>query len=179
MSPEANRSVPPLEYHKVYQLKKDFPDHDFTINGGFKTFDQIKDALLPERKLKGVMIGRAAYQNSWLFADVDRVFYKRKNLGFSKKEVLYRYADFVDWWTDHRLTPMKVPKLAQPILHLFSGERHSHIFKRCLSDTEVYRDTFKNNFRDSLYNAIEVFEKLNPEALNKRPPDDDPRIITA
>ena len=48
-------------YDRVYKLKQDFPDLQFTINGGFKTYEQIDEALKPENKLKGVMIGRAAY----------------------------------------------------------------------------------------------------------------------
>lgn len=34
------------------------------------------------------MVGRAAYETPWIFADVDRVFYGKKNLGYSRKEIL-------------------------------------------------------------------------------------------
>jgi len=76
LSPAENRNIPPLEYHKVYKLKNDFPDLQFTINGGFKTHEQINEALAPEKKLKGVMIGRAAYLTPWFFTDIDRLYFK-------------------------------------------------------------------------------------------------------
>jgi tRNA-dihydrouridine synthase A len=41
LSPAENRHVPPLQYDRVVKLKEDFPDLDFTINGGFKTIDQV------------------------------------------------------------------------------------------------------------------------------------------
>ena len=61
LSPSENRTVPPLEYHKVYKLQTDFPDLRFTLNGGLKTFKQFDEVLAPEKKLEGAMIGRAAY----------------------------------------------------------------------------------------------------------------------
>ena len=72
LNPKENRNIPPLQYDKVKQLKQDFPNIQFSINGGFKTMDQIKDILNPEYGLQGCMIGRAAMENPWLFADMDR-----------------------------------------------------------------------------------------------------------
>ena len=34
MSPDKNRKIPPLNYEVVYQLVRDFPHLDFTLNGG-------------------------------------------------------------------------------------------------------------------------------------------------
>lgn len=48
----------------------------------------MQEIFNPEYKLKGCMIGRAAYETPWLFADVDRVFYGKKNLGYSRREIL-------------------------------------------------------------------------------------------
>jgi len=44
--------------------------------------------LQEDKKLLGCMIGRVCYDNPWLLADVDRVFYKQKNLGHSRREIL-------------------------------------------------------------------------------------------
>lgn len=36
LSPKENREVPPLDYPRVYQLKRDFPQLTMAINGGSK-----------------------------------------------------------------------------------------------------------------------------------------------
>lgn len=69
LSPKENRDVPPLDYSRAYQIKQDFPDLNIAVNGGIKTLEEAKEHL---EHLDGVMIGRAAYQNPFLLAEVDR-----------------------------------------------------------------------------------------------------------
>lgn len=68
LSPKENREVPPLDYPRVYQLKRDFPHLTMAINGGVKTLEEAKEHL---RYLDGVMMGREAYQNPSILAEVD------------------------------------------------------------------------------------------------------------
>lgn len=69
LSPKQNREIPPLDYPRVYQLKKDFPQLTLAINGGIKTIEEAKEHLT---HLDGVMIGREAYQNPGMLVDIDR-----------------------------------------------------------------------------------------------------------
>ncbi|KQN57761.1 tRNA dihydrouridine(20/20a) synthase DusA [Erwinia sp. Leaf53] len=69
LSPKENREIPPLDYPRVYQLKRDFPQLTLAINGGVKTLEEAKTHL---QHLDGVMMGREAYQNPILLAQVDR-----------------------------------------------------------------------------------------------------------
>ena len=71
-SPKENRSVPPLQYDRVYRLKEDFPDQLVDINGGIHNFDQVVQHL---EHVDGVMLGRAAYQNPYMLAQADRIVY--------------------------------------------------------------------------------------------------------
>lgn len=68
LSPKENREVPPLDYERVYQLKRDYPNLTIAINGGVKTIDEIKHHL---NYVDGVMVGREAYQNPMLLAHID------------------------------------------------------------------------------------------------------------
>ncbi|WP_192459172.1 tRNA dihydrouridine(20/20a) synthase DusA [Musicola keenii] len=68
LSPKENREIPPLDYPRVYQLKRDFPALTIAINGGIKTLEQAQQHL---QHLDGVMVGREAYQNPGLLAQVD------------------------------------------------------------------------------------------------------------
>ena len=72
LSPKDNRSVPPLDYGRVYRLKQRLPDQFVGINGGIASLDEA-DAHLA--RTDGAMIGRAAYQNPEILADIDRRFY--------------------------------------------------------------------------------------------------------
>ncbi|MEH2921619.1 tRNA dihydrouridine(20/20a) synthase DusA [Samsonia erythrinae] len=69
LSPKENREIPPLDYARVYQLKRDFPTLTIAINGGVKTLEEAKTHL---QHLDGVMMGREAYQNPGILAQVDR-----------------------------------------------------------------------------------------------------------
>lgn len=42
LSPAQNRNIPPLKYDYVYRLVEDFPDVDFTLNGGVNTYEEVR-----------------------------------------------------------------------------------------------------------------------------------------
>lgn len=69
LSPKENREIPPLDYPRVYQLKRDFPHLTMSINGGIKSLEEAKAHL---EHMDGVMVGREAYQNPGILATVDR-----------------------------------------------------------------------------------------------------------
>ncbi|KHT41701.1 tRNA dihydrouridine(20/20a) synthase DusA [Vibrio sinaloensis] len=69
LSPKENREIPPLDYPRAYQLKKDFAHLNIAVNGGVKT---LGDSLSHLEHVDGVMVGREAYQNPYLLAEVDQ-----------------------------------------------------------------------------------------------------------
>ncbi len=69
LSPKENREIPPLDYARVYQLKRDFPQLIISLNGGVKS---LAEASIHLQYLDGVMMGREAYQNPAILARVDR-----------------------------------------------------------------------------------------------------------
>lgn len=74
LSPSQNRSVPPLNYGRVARLRARLPELRLILNGGLDSVDGALTAL-SESGCDGVMIGRAAYQNPWLLAELDQAFY--------------------------------------------------------------------------------------------------------
>lgn len=72
LSPKENREIPPLDYERVYQLKRDFPQLWISINGGIKTLSDIQQHL---NFVDGVMVGREAYQNPQLLGEIDRALF--------------------------------------------------------------------------------------------------------
>jgi tRNA-dihydrouridine synthase A len=72
LSPKENREIPPLDYARVYKLKRDFPALTVVINGGLKGFTSSVAQLA---HVDGVMLGRAAYQDPWLIASLDTALF--------------------------------------------------------------------------------------------------------
>ena len=68
LSPRQNREVPPLRHDRVYRLKHEMPDLEIVLNGGITTLEEAGTAL---RRVDGVMLGRAAWHDLWLLAEVD------------------------------------------------------------------------------------------------------------
>ncbi|MCK3658125.1 tRNA dihydrouridine synthase DusA [Pasteurellaceae bacterium Pebbles2] len=74
LSPKENREIPPLDYQRVYQLKRDFPHLWISINGGIKTVEEITAHL---QHVDGVMVGREAYQNPSLLGQIDQALFDK------------------------------------------------------------------------------------------------------
>ncbi|ANS84329.1 tRNA dihydrouridine(20/20a) synthase DusA [Vibrio scophthalmi] len=72
LSPKENREIPPLDYPRAYQLKKDFAHLVIAVNGGVKTLQEAQEHL---KHLDGVMVGREAYQNPYILAEVDQLIF--------------------------------------------------------------------------------------------------------
>jgi tRNA-dihydrouridine synthase A len=72
LSPKENREIPPLDYEIVYRMQQRWPDVFIGINGGIRTLDE---AAVHLDHVDGVMLGRAAYQNAAILADIDQRFF--------------------------------------------------------------------------------------------------------
>jgi tRNA-dihydrouridine synthase A len=87
ISPKDNRTIPPLKYHVVYRLVKDFPHLFFTLNGGIQTIEDIQEKLISLngndslKTVHGVMVGRAVVNNPFYWRKVDSLLYHSPNSG--------------------------------------------------------------------------------------------------
>jgi tRNA-dihydrouridine synthase A len=72
LSPKENREIPPLDYDRVYRLKRAHPRLIVVLNGGIASVEQ---ALIHLRHVDGVMMGRAAYQEPWRLIAVDPLLF--------------------------------------------------------------------------------------------------------
>ncbi|HUI95685.1 MAG TPA: tRNA dihydrouridine(20/20a) synthase DusA [Xanthobacteraceae bacterium] len=68
LSPKENRDIPPLDYDRVYRLKRANPRLEIAVNGGVAS---IAAAAAHLAHVDGVMMGRAAYQDPWRLLGVD------------------------------------------------------------------------------------------------------------
>ena len=130
LSPKQNRNVPPLRYGDVHRLKQELPHLEIEINGGFKTLDTIESQLA---HVDAVMVGRAAYDNPMLFAEVDNRFFGRDDAVVEGTDVLEAMVGYADRWlavsAKNRLGP-----ILRPMMHLFIGQVGARIWRRTLSE---------------------------------------------
>ena len=93
LSPVQNRTIPPLRYEDVFQIKKEFPSLRIEINGGIRDLDTAGSLL---EKVDAVMIGRAAYEIPYLFAGVDERFYFHSRPCPSRKDVMISMIPYLE-----------------------------------------------------------------------------------
>ncbi len=128
LSPKENREVPPLQYDKVYQLKQDFPHLEIIINGGITTLEQSRQLLA---HVDGVMLGREAYANPYLLAEVDQKIYGAPNPVISRNEVM---IGFLGYCEEQLGKGTRLNHLTRHILGLYQGLPRARQFRRILSE---------------------------------------------
>jgi tRNA-dihydrouridine synthase A len=129
LSPAENRDIPPLDYALVYRFKRDHNELKITINGGVASLAAASEHL---RFVDGVMLGRAAYQNPAILADVDSRFFGAHGGGV--EQAVKAYTDYIDL----RLREgVPLNAMTRHMLGLFQGQRGARQFRRHLSENAV------------------------------------------
>ncbi|MDS4030430.1 MAG: tRNA dihydrouridine(20/20a) synthase DusA [Candidatus Contendobacter sp.] len=128
LSPRENREIPPLRHEVVYRLKRDFPNLTIILNGGLTTLEQIANS---SRGVDGVMIGRAAYENPYLLAQVDRRFFGSSAPPPSRHQVVEAFLPYVEAQL-RRGTPLQA--MTRHVLGLFQGIPGARVWRRHLSE---------------------------------------------
>jgi tRNA-dihydrouridine synthase A len=114
LSPKENREIPPLKYEYVYRLKRELPGLEIVVNGGITTREAIEAHL---RHVDGVMLGRAAYHDPWVIADV----------GNSRERVVRRMYEYAK-----KDFPLRA--VTRHMLGLYHGMPRARLWRRMLSD---------------------------------------------
>ena len=131
LSPKDNREIPPLKYEYVYQIQQDFPEADFILNGGLKTAEQTLEQL---EKVKGVMLGRAAYSNPWILAELEEKLFG--TLIPERKDIAMAYREYM---VGEMAAGVHFKHMARHLLGLFTGIPGARAFRRHLSE-HMYSD---------------------------------------
>ena len=134
LSPKENRTIPPLNYDRVYQLKNDFPELEIILNGGITTCEEI-DAHLEQ--VDGVMIGREAYQNPYFLAEIDRRYYGVEDSAPERREVVEDMLPYIEREMA-RGVPLK--SITRHMLGLFQGRPGARAWRRHISENAHLKD---------------------------------------
>jgi tRNA-dihydrouridine synthase A len=157
LSPKENRTIPPLRYGDVHRLKKELPHLPIEINGGFRDWSSVAEQLT---HVDAVMLGRAAYEEPWLFSTVDRDFFQDTSPRPTRQgvvEAMVVYAETV-LKDDPRA---RLGHIARHMQNLFNGMPGARSWRRQLAE-----NAFKPDARPDLF-------------LSAMPPLDPPVAIVA
>lgn len=145
LSPKENREIPELDYERVYQLKRDFPQLNISINGGISTLSQTQEQL---EYVDGVMMGRAAYQNPYLLADVDRqIFADQSKDPVSREHVVEQMIPYIE---AHLAQGGRVQHITRHMLGLYQGVPGARRWRRHLSENAHRPDAGVNVLVDAM-----------------------------
>ncbi|MBU6247818.1 MAG: tRNA dihydrouridine(20/20a) synthase DusA [Xanthomonadaceae bacterium] len=126
LSPKENREIPPLDYDRVYRLKQEFAGLTVVINGGITTVEQVREHL---RSVDGVMLGRAAYHDPYLLAEIEASLHGGVPPG--RETVLAHLRPYVEAELA-RGTALK--HITRHLLGLYQGQPGARAFRRVLSE---------------------------------------------
>ena len=130
LSPKENREIPPLKYDYAYQLKRDFPHLEIILNGGVKTLDEV-DAHL--QHIDGVMLGREAYHNPYVLADVDARFYGASSEALTREQA---EAKLIEYCAKELARGTFLGSITRHALGLYRGVAGARGWRRVLSDNK-------------------------------------------
>lgn len=127
LSPKENREVPPLRYEVAAQLKRDFPALEVVLNGGIKTLEECRTHL---QTFDGVMLGREAYHNPYLLAEVDRQLFGIERAAPSRGDVLRQLRPYIE---RHLAQGGAMHHITRHVLGLAQGFPGARRFRQVLS----------------------------------------------
>jgi tRNA-dihydrouridine synthase A len=128
LSPKENREVPPLRYEVVHRLRRDFPTALFVLNGGLRSLADVAREL---PQVDGVMLGRAAYQDPYLLAQIDGQLFDDPAAPPSRAQVVERLGAYLAQQAARGVAPRLV---LRHVLGLYLGQRGARTWRRMLSD---------------------------------------------
>ncbi len=144
LSPRDNRDVPPLDYERVYRLKRAHPDLIIVINGGIFDLTQASAHL---RRVDGAMMGRAAYQQPWRLLAVDSTLFSAP----APFDCAMAAADALIPYIEHELAlGTQLHAITRHVLGLFAGIAGARAFRRHLAVEGVKRHAGVATFRAAL-----------------------------
>ena len=81
-------------------------------------------------QVDGVMMGRAAENDAYLFAEADRRFFGSREPPTTRRAVVYAMLPYIRQWLDRG---ERLHRLVRPMQSLFAGQRGARAWRRFLS----------------------------------------------
>jgi len=157
LSPKENREVPPLRYDVAADLVRDFPDLRFALNGGITTLDQCEAHL---KTFAAVMIGREAYRNPMMLAEVDRRFHGAVAEPISREAAVTTMLPYV---SERIAEGERLHFITRHLNGLWMGARGGKAFRRALGQGAAKAGEGAEVIERALVAGLTAAEKADDE----------------
>ena len=137
ISPQGNRTIPPLNYNFVKKIKNRYPNITFILNGGIDNLDKAESLL---KEFDGVMVGRLIKNNPFILKEVDKKIFKEKNK-LIDETIINNYFEYIK----PKLGFESVFRLLSPLLSIFFS----------VPNSKTYKSKINNYMKDQKINLIE------------------------
>ena len=127
LSPKENRNVPPLNYARVYSLKQDRPELCIVLNGGISSVAECRTHL---EKVDAVMLGRQAYQNPWILAELEQQLSGDAS-GLERRDVVAAMLPYIE---RQIAAGAQLKHITRHMLGLFAGQPGARAWRRYISE---------------------------------------------
>jgi tRNA-dihydrouridine synthase A len=127
LSPKENRTVPPLDYERVYRLKHEFPELEIVINGGLTEVGHVDEVL---QHVDGAMIGRQAYHQPYFLAELEQHFNPATAMP-TRDDVVEQMVPYID---RQLATGVPLNSISRHMLGLFAGQPGARAWRRYISE---------------------------------------------
>ena len=144
LSPRENREVPPLDYERVFRLKRQHPEFEIILNGGIASVEEGAQHLA---QLDGVMMGRAAYQEPWRLLAVDPLIFGEAAPFGSPKDAFEAFFPYIE---RELRAGVRLHAMTRHILGLFRAVPGARAFRRHLSTHGMKPDVGVAVLREAL-----------------------------
>lgn len=148
LSPKENRTIPPLDYPRVHRLRQRLAPLPVMINGGIETLEQAEEHL---QHMDGVMLGRAAYHNPMLMAEVDARLFGDDRVVPDLAAIMAAMADYAEGQLSQGV---RLNNIARHMLGLANGRPGARQFRQIMSVDACKRGAGPDVF----FRALDVVE---------------------
>ncbi len=128
LNPKQNRTIPPLQYERVQNLKNNMPELIFELNGGINS---INDCIKTLKIFDGAMVGRAAYSRPFLWTKIDSMIFGQQEKFLSRSKII---QDIIPFAQKHLENNGRLWQISKHILNLIEGIPNAKILRQELSE---------------------------------------------
>ena len=155
LNPKQNRTIPPIDYEKVYRLKGDFDNLKIIINGEISSIQQIEQHLL---HLDGVMIGRKAYKDPLFLSEMQQHFFSTKTNSDHPLSQFHIIKAMIDYAKNQIGNGINLHLMTRHMAQLFKGLRGAREWRHLIGQNQ-HKTNSAIELLDELLFFVERYEE--------------------
>ena len=134
LNPKQNRTIPPLKYEIVKELKECNPELIIEINGGLTNIEQCIGAL---NTFDGVMIGRSIYKHPLRWSEIDQRIFKLNKKSKSASEIIFSLIPYLE---SHLKKGGETWDICKHLINLVEGIPNAKIWRNQISNKSIKKE---------------------------------------